>query len=266
MDKIPLDKLGITGRPKKIKAVIKRSILRLMNNNFYATIKDAIKHIREQFGVDLCDETVRLYVSSHMKFKKPIRTSDLTIAQKKKRYLFAMKNQHTDWSKVLFSDESRFQIDANNAKIWMSKAKPKFLQQKKYPGSMMVWGGISKEYKTDLIHCEGSIDALYYQKVLDMGLVKFKIKKMIFQQNGATPHTAKSTKAFLKAKKIKILEDWPPNSPDLNPIENLWAVMKQEVARSAPKNVHDLSCVVNQCWESLLLSSFHALLTQCRRE
>ena len=53
-----------------------------------------------------------------------------------------------------------------------------------------------------------------------LGKRKWKDKR-IWQQDNATAHTAKVVKTWLAAN-VKLLEDWPANSPDLSPIENLW--------------------------------------------
>jgi len=49
----------------------------------------------------------------------------------------------------------------------------------------------------------------------------------MFQQDGACVHTSKATIAWLDANIKHYIppEDWPPNSPDLCPIENVWSIM-----------------------------------------
>ncbi|GFY30344.1 putative transposase like protein [Trichonephila clavipes] len=54
-------------------------------------------------------------------------------------------------------------------------------------------------------------------------------------QNEAPCHTACSIKAFLSEQNIPLL-DWPGNIPDMNPIENVWELMKREVAKDVITN------------------------------
>ena len=62
----------------------------------------------------------------------------------------------------------------------------------------------------------------------------------IFQQDGAPCHTSGSTMKFLRGKKIKVLQRWPAQSPDMNIIEHIWGRMKEEAWRTKPNNLEEL--------------------------
>ncbi|GFV71037.1 transposable element Tcb2 transposase [Trichonephila clavipes] len=57
----------------------------------------------------------------------------------------------------------------------------------------------------------------------------------ILMQDGAPCHTARSIKAFLEERNIPLL-DWLGNSPDINTIENVWELMKREMAKDVIAN------------------------------
>ncbi len=67
----------------------------------------------------------------------------------------------------------------------------------------------------------------------------FKDADFIFQQDLAPAHTAKSTKSWLNDHGVGVL-DWPANSPDLNPIENLWGIVKRKMRNKRPQNADEL--------------------------
>ena len=77
---------------------------------------------------------------------------------------------------------------------------------------------------------------------------------LIFMQDNARPHphTAKLVKNYYDENNVDVL-DWPPQSPDLNPIEQIWAIMKQELytQKSFPKNKNELVESFFTIWNNL---------------
>ncbi|GFX88955.1 transposable element Tcb2 transposase [Trichonephila clavipes] len=72
-------------------------------------------------------------------------------------------------------------------------------------------------------------------------------KPYIFMQDGAPCHTARSIKAFLAEQHIPLL-DWLGNSPDMSPIENIWELMKREVAKDVITNKTQLLERIIHVW------------------
>ena len=71
-------------------------------------------------------------------------------------------------------------------------------------------------------------------------------------EDNARPHTAASTQTYLENRGIPKI-GWPPQSPDLNPIENVWLKMKREIARKikVSKSADEVMATIRHVWESL---------------
>ena len=66
-------------------------------------------------------------------------------------------------------------------------------------------------------------------------------------QDGAPCHTARSVKSFLHEQNIPLLS-WPGNSPDMNPIENVWELVKREMAKDMITSKQQLISKLIEVW------------------
>lgn len=86
---------------------------------------------------------------------------------------------------------------------------------------------------------------------LEESLLKLGLENnFIFQQDNDPKHTAKKSQTFFRSCRIKQLE-WPPQSPDLNPIENLWAILDNRVDKCGITNKNSYFEALQLAWENL---------------
>ena len=73
---------------------------------------------------------------------------------------------------------------------------------------------------------------------------------IVIQQDNAPCHCSRYTRSFLADKNVQTL-DWPSNSPDLNPIENLWKQMKSELKQVRVSTREELKAQLARIWSAM---------------
>ncbi len=148
------------------------------------------------------------------------RQRRLTWAKEKKNWTVAQ------WSKVLFSDESKFCISFGNKVLESGGRVEKLIAQVAWSPVLsfhsLWWFGVQCHLLV-LVHCvfwKPTSLHPFTKKCWSTSCFLLLNRFFIFQQDLAPAHTAKSTKSWLNDHGVGVL-DWPANSPDLNPIENL---------------------------------------------
>jgi transposase len=253
-----------TGRPRKRTRAVERVVESQMRGKRRRSSRIVARELHLREIADISYKTVQraAHARGLRPYKRP-KTSRLTPTHKEARLKFAKDNRKKDWSRVVFSDEHRFkQYKGGNPvhdQVWassVSEVPPK--EMERWGLSVDVWAGISSRGKMGLYIYKGSLNAEGYQDILKGTLLpraKTVFKKercgWELQQDKATPHTAKSTMEFLERNGIAVVKDWPTKGDDINPMENLWAILDEKLEEKNFRSQNSMENAVRQIWHDL---------------
>ena len=244
-----------SGTKKKILEQTKLKMKRLVKKDPFVTAKEiktkitalediSTRHVNRILSKDLG-------LKSFVAPKKPVLTPD----QIEYRHDWGHYHQNRTkrwWNTILFSDETHVEIwrdTYRNRRVRRSveddKLDPKFTRKTtKHPLKLMVWGCMGGGKLGDLVivpdkdeegnkRSQKRCNQYTYRDILEEHLrpsmARTGTKR--FVQDNASCHTAKSMKSWFKENNDIEVIDWPPQSADMNPIENAWDLLKYEMGK-----------------------------------
>ncbi len=142
----------------------------------------------------------------------------------------------------------------------------------------MIWGDVTSAGVGPFVTSAGvgplcfiksKVNAAVYQEILEHFMLPSADKLygdagFSFQQYLASPHTANGTKSWFNDHGAPVL-DWPANLPDLNPIENLWGIVKRKMRYPRPNNADDLKAAIKATCASITPDQCHRLVASMPR-
>ncbi|KAI6648699.1 MhmaT1 transposase [Oopsacas minuta] len=187
---------------------------------------------------------------------------------------------------TIFSDEKIFTIEeATNsqndrvisASVSAIPDKFRYISRMKKPLSVMVWAGVSAVGRTPLIFIPPGvkINAKTYQELVLEPVVKglsqtmFSGQQFVFQQDGAPAHTANTTQDWLKHNIPNFIhkDEWPPYSPDLNPMDySVWSILENKACSVSHNTVSSLKISLCREWEKIPQETLRAAVEGFRTD
>lgn len=196
-------------------------------------------------------------------------SKDLSKATKAKRLSFALANRGRSWANVMITDRKRFHFYYPGVQVkpmkWIKKGEKWVAPKVNHAQMVNLYAGITKYGVTKAHIVAGTshhvsaftnkkgqpsknITTAEYEHVLQHTFLPegnrifgcVGMSKWVLQQDNDPSHKKAAMKVFSSHKgklatEVSLLPNWPPNSPDLSPIENLWGYVQQKVNARASK-------------------------------
>lgn len=195
----------------------------------------------------------------------PAKQSKMTDTNRENRIRFCEENMGLDWDKVIFSDEKTFcSYSDRQTRLWRPKGERfnmAYVQSVKISGriSCGVWGFITGMGVGEVSEISSRMNSIEYTETLEdilipcMNIIKEGWQEnMLFMQDNARIHTSHFSSAWFRSHPEISVLNWPPYSPDLNPIENVWSKLTYAWNQDVALNRAAILKEVKSRWDNLI--------------
>lgn len=265
------------GRPPKLTSREKAFCVRKITMDGKENASQVQKCLKNELDIDVHPRTVR----------RALKASGLHAIIKPKKPLLRHKNVKArlewakahvnwtvdDWKRVVWSDETKIDRFGSDGKMyaWKRDSEPlltRHVQQtvKHGGGNIKLWSCISWSGVGYIVKIDGNMTKELYKSILEEDLlesIKFfemDLRKTVFQHDNDPKHTADFVTKWLQKQKFEVM-DWPSQSPDLNPIENMWALLKRRLFRNYERPPKGMA----EHWERIYETWYKITKEECRK-
>ena len=244
-------KIG-SGRPPKTLPLIANSVAQQIRRKPWISLRA----IAQKCPVTTSKNTVARCLKK-LDYTKPypISVPLLSETNRLKRIQWAQEHIDKDWQHAIFADEASIWVSRGRIRMWTKGDSVRHTTTVKHTQKINIWTGFSSMGTFPLCIFDENLTAVLFVKILEEHLLEqakvFHQDEWFIVQDNDPKHTAKHTKAWMEQFMDKNRIDWPSQSPDLNPIENLFAWIKLELIKRKPKTKKELIVELTNVWAGI---------------
>jgi transposase len=243
------------GRKRKTSEKEDLDIISMAKKQKTSTLADISTSMSRQ-GTDISLMTVKRRLNEQGLYKlKPLLKPLLLDTHRDNRLKWARANRNTDWSKVIFTDETSITQFSRPKKVWRYKGEIVKAYTVKHSGKVHVYGCFSEKGFGNIYCFTENLKAdllctIYKTTLLPSAGILFgkDNHSWILQEDNDPKHMSKKAQKWRKENQVKRIS-WPAQSPDLNPIENVWSVLKANVSNYKPSSTKELKRIIKKEWK-----------------
>lgn len=272
-----------SGRPKKTTLREDRMLKRVVQQQRFMSLGTVNRVWNDRIGKVVSQSTARRRIHSGSLYSRVARRKPLIGPNNRRARIrwctrVTQWNTEDNWSRIVFSDESRFNLAFNDGRMRVWRENGTAMEPENIAGvtrrcsvSLMVWGCVSYHGVGELVIVDGTMKSTDYIDILDHNLLD-SVENMfgdamipfIFQHDNAPVHTARNVQTWLDEHDVQVIQ-WPAQSPDLNVIENVWGMLQNRVMRDRPSTKLELIQCLFRAWGDITPDYLHKLFSSMPR-
>lgn len=275
--------------PKRARRLVKATKARREVVRKLASAKVKVKHrerrkysgsgviaavLKREHDIHVHPSTIRRDLNA-MGFRRLTRHKNMAFNTLELRNRVAFARRRGPTGQYMFTDEKTFTCgDYTDNREWVPPGQQPTQKDRSSSAqdTVYVWGAIAKGFRHLVVirrtsqkvkqrrkrnfeerpNSERMTSSTYIRRCLSGKVVDFCLRnKVVLQADGHRAHYSQETRDYLDPRGVQYTADWPARSPDLNPIENLWAIMQTEVSKLVPLTSQELEAAIWTVWNAL---------------